>query len=338
MEVIHDTPFDARLMPILDKDGSEARVVVLKATYEMVSRGVLRIAEEQVPITTVDEHMGDPASSSVRHESDGAYFKPSTDVVVVGSVFAPKGRAVRSCLAGLAIGRTSKVVQVFGDRYWSCGLMKPMISEAKPFEETPICWERAFGGVDPWASPGKVGRWEPRNPIGTGFRVNLRAENIDGVMLPNFEDPGNLITSWKDKPSPQGLGFTGRGWMPRRQYSGTYDEAWRKYRMPIPPSDFDYRFFQGAPEGLVLPEILRGGEFVRALQFSKEGVDEFRVPRLNVCFHAVSKGRRVQLEGRLDTLVLQLASRRVILTWRGKYSVGLSEPADRVRVTTHDLK
>ena len=47
MQVNHNTRFKTSLDAILDKDGSEARVIVLKATYEIKKNDQLIIAEEQ---------------------------------------------------------------------------------------------------------------------------------------------------------------------------------------------------------------------------------------------------------------------------------------------------
>jgi hypothetical protein len=337
MELLHDSPFLGSLDPILDRDGTEARVAILKATYSLRDDGRLLIAEEQEPIWPVDQHLGAPGSS-VLYESDGGYHKPGTDVVVVGAVYAPKGRPVTSCLCSLTVGQRTKTIQVFGGRHWSysrvLGITK---TDPVPFVEMPLCWERAFGGADPQAGEDVHG-WEPRNPIGTGFRLVKRAESLDGLALPNFEDPLHLIASWKDKPAPQGMGFVGRSWSPRRRFAGTYDEAWKKYRRPLPPQDFDYRFFQGAPEDMIHQEYLRGGEPVRAIQLTSRGVEQFLLPEVRVTFHVQSRRRALEVPGVLDTVVFSFAKRRVSLVWRCKYPVSMNEPSDvaRAQVWWHD--
>ena len=69
MEVVHDTPFIGSLDAILDKDGSEARVALLKATYEITQDGSLRIAEGQEPIRLVDQYWGEEGNSGSFHET-----------------------------------------------------------------------------------------------------------------------------------------------------------------------------------------------------------------------------------------------------------------------------
>ncbi len=327
MQLLHDSPFAGSLDPILDLNGSEARVAILKATYALGDDGQPRIAEEQEPIWPADLHLGAPGSS-VLYESDGAYHKPGTDVVVVGSVFAPRGRPVTNCQCSLTVGRRTKTLQVFGDRRWSYSrLLGSSRSDPAPFLELPLCWERAFGGAASAAS-GASSAYELRNPIGTGFVHEKHAEALDGLALPNFEDPHDLISSWKDKPTPQGMGFVGRSWSPRRRFAGTYDETWKRHRRPLPPRDFDYRFFQGAPADMVHPEYLRGGEPVRALNLTRRGVEQFRLPEVDVSFQVQSRRKPLSIRGALDTVVFSFSVRRVSLVWRCKYPVSMNEASD----------
>jgi hypothetical protein len=166
--------------------------------------------------------------------------------------------------------------------------------------------------------------------VGTGFRVTATAESLDGVPLANFEDPGNPITSWKDKPLPQGFGFIGRSWFPRITYAGTYDETWQKNRMPILPVDFDYRFFNGATPDFVFPDYLQGGEVVTAVNLSERGLERFALPSLQVTFRGRARKSAVELSGLLDTVVFKLDQKKVILAWRAKYTVSTNESADSI--------
>jgi hypothetical protein len=331
MDVIHYTPFVATLTDFLDKDGSSCRLAILKATFQIGGDGSLRVAPEQEPIYFADEFLGEPGLSSVRNESDLAFFKPGTDIILIGTAYAPHGKPARSFQASLSVGGVSRTVSVFGDRTWSFNsVLGATMSDPKPFAEMPICWERAFGGVDTFAEDPKKHQWEERNPIGTGFRVTRSAEALDGMALPNFEDPKHLIRRWQDKPAPQGFGYIGRSWAPRAAYAGTYDEAWQKHRMPILPEDFDYRFFQGAPPGLIHTPPLTGREPVTAVNLSTRGDEHFRIPSLRVRFEGTARKQRFQALGTLDTLVLLLDECKIVMVWRHRYAVRVNESADTI--------
>ena len=150
------------------------------------------------------------------------------------------------------------------------------------------------------------------------------------MRLPNFEDPRQPISTWRDKPTPQGFGAVDRWWQPRAAYAGTYDDTWKRTRMPVLPLDFDDRFFQAAPADLVHTPHLTGGEPVIAVNLSKRGTERFRIPRLRVTFAGVSEGRRVAVPGVLDTVICLFDSSRVAVVWRAKYRARINEPADPV--------
>lgn len=331
MMVLHSTPFVGALLSFLDKDGSEGRTALLKATFEIRSDGLLQIAEEQEPICFTDQHIGDPTSSSMIYPSDGAHRKLATDILVIGGAYAPGGRPTPSFRISLSVGRAQKDIAVFGNRCWTYSRFNGVsMSQPSPCTEVPLCWERAFGGEEPLRSAPDQRQWEKRNPIGTGFRLTKSKESLDGLALPNLEDPENLIQSWEDKPAPQNMGCVGRSWMPRSQYAGTYDEAWQQERMPIPPQDFDDRFFHAATAGLVYPGYLIGGEAVRAFNLSKAAIVEFNLPTMHVTFRGTSRKKTFQAPGLLDTVAFKFDMHRVILVWRYTYTVSLSEPADSV--------
>ncbi len=334
MDVNHKSPFQAALVPIIDKDGSEARVAILKATYDILSDGSLRIADQQKPPVFQDIFAGEPGQSTTLYESDGAFFKPSTDIVVVGTACAPGGKPTESFQVGLAVGGLRKIVTVTGDRRWlrSKG-RSAAISEPEPLTEMPLVWEKAFGGADTTHGGPTKHDFDRRNPIGTGFRLTDTPGCLDGVPLPNLEYPDALIKHWHDRPGPASFGFVGRHWHPRIALAGTYDEKWQKARLPLLPEDFDYRFFNSAPADQRYSKFFRGGEVVRAVNFSKRGREQFTIPTLTVFFCGFAKKQRFEVEARLDTVIFEFDKEIIMLIWRTKYDVLMTEPADEVNAT-----
>jgi hypothetical protein len=202
------------------------------------------------------------------------------------------------------------------------GLLSTGMSEPEEFTRLPLTFENAFGGRDATHKDVSLHGWEPRNPVGKGFRVNGTNETeknkaLDGWPLPNLEDPACLIRSWKDKPAPAAPGFVCRSWQPRVGFAGTYDEAWMKKRCPILPVDFDNRFFSAAPAGQVCPGYLQGGESVTLTHVTPEGRLSFALPRTRPILETRCLKKLLRLELVLDTVVLSTDEMLCNLVWRG---------------------
>ena len=314
LAIKNHTPFTSAIVPGLDKEGFDTATVVVKGTFAL-GGARLSIAAEQAPISYGDEHFGDPAFSSVKRESDTCPAKRGTDVVLTGHAYAPH-RGVESVDVALAAGPVRKVVRVFGDRAWFRSLGSYSMSDPLPFDRVPLIYERAFGGTDTeGANPANHGV-ERRNPVGAGFSTGPNGKPIEGLVLPNLEDPAALIESPEDRPEPAGFGFTGRGWSPRASYAGTYDEAWKAARFPFLPDDFDERYFQGAHPDLICAAPLRGGEQVLVQNASDLGELRFALPTVALSITARIKGVAAEHVPRLDTVQIEPDERRVVLSWR----------------------
>lgn len=122
--------------------------------------------------------------------------------------------------------------------------------------------------------------------------------------------------SWKDKPAPQGFGFIGRHWMPRRPLAGTYDANWEKSRAPALPADFDYQYFQAAHPDLVTAKPLEGTEAVQAINVHPGGPLNFTLPGHGVTATAYFRDREQTAKGQLDTVVLLPEVGKLVLVWR----------------------
>jgi len=247
------TPFAAERGWVRDRNGAEVWLVAVKCTFDILPDGSTNVSSEQPPVLRAPEHHGEPGNSSIKYEADLVRTKVTTDVVVVGHAYAPGGRPAEQMEVGFRIGPVSKVLRVTGDRTWgAAGMSRP-----QPFSTMPLVYERAFGGADRLSShPDRD--WEWRNPVGTGFSVSR--DHLTGVPLPNIEYPQDVVSGWKDRPTPAGFGVVAGHWQPRASFAGTYDERWMKERMPLPPADFDDRFFQAVPTDQQAPAFLRGGE------------------------------------------------------------------------------
>jgi hypothetical protein len=328
LQFINATPFPGRILLLPDPEGIDTVYAVLKGTFALAPG--LPPVENQVPILDQDEFLGEPGQSSLRSASDVALIKPGTDVVLVGAAYPPEGRRARHTEVSMAVGPIRKSVRVFGDRHWRAGSAAPARpSDPEPFERMPLTWERAFGGADQTDDRPPRPRGEDRNPVGLGFRLANGQKTLDGLRLPNLEDPRELIGSWEDSPPPAGFAPLCPHWEPRRSYAGTYDEEWQRRRAPYLPRDFDRRFFQVAPPDQVAPEYLRGGEPVEVVGASPRGPMRFHLPAYRVEVAYALDARSHVRPARLDTVSIEPDDARLVLVWRA--ALACDKKALRVR-------
>ena len=222
-----------------DKDGVHEWIVVLKGTYDINPNGTLRLADKQLEPLLLPEYNGEDGVSSLRYEADLVSPKPTTDVLINGTAYAPKGQPSSGFLVSVRIGRIHKELKVVGNRRWKAGLFGLHPSKVEPIIKVPIIYERAFGGFDHSDPDPKRQQMDTRNPVGCGL---VRRE---GELLPNFEYPDQSLK----KGGPAGFGAIANYWSPRRELQGTYDEAWQKSRFPLLPADWDPRSLLCSPLG-----------------------------------------------------------------------------------------
>jgi hypothetical protein len=319
VELVNEIVYPAQLLVLPDPGGRETLLVVAKATYT-IAMGTCVPAEEPVPLLFEEEHYGEPGKSSVRRETDLGPVKPATDVILLGHAYAPNGKAKESSVS-LCVGPVAREVRVFGDRRFAVVLGLPHVDGPEPFDRMPLTWERAFGGVQPLPKGDGYAGAEERNPVGTGFVAKRDKSFIDGLRLPNIEDPKSLLKSPGQKRDPAGFGFVARHWLPRRPLFGTYDAAWMNNRMPLPPEDLDERAFCGAPEALQARPHLQGGEPVRLEGASSHGPLAFELPRVSMNWEAKLGDVWIALAPVIDTLILEPDESRCTLTWRARLDI-----------------
>lgn len=315
-EIENRTPFAFEALFVADEEGRPIVAPIVKATFEIGPDSRLSIAEKQLPILFAGEPVGVPGESSYRYEPETAFVKPATDVILIGSACAPRA-GTTTLDVEFNVGKLTKRARVTGDRRWGKGLWGTRIVGPEPFEKVPLTWERAYGGWDRSAADPKRHSFEQRNPVGVGYR-GKGAHVVDGAPLPNVEDPRHMLRSYGGKSVPVGFGFTSPDWHPRSTLAGTYDAAWARDRKPLLPTNFDRRFFNAAPEGLVATGYLRGDEPVLAVNVTSQGRLTFKLPGITPprC-HVSFRYREDEIvETRLDTVLVDTDHRRVSLTWR----------------------
>jgi hypothetical protein len=307
-----------------EPDGREMLIVIAKASYQLPSNGdqPARLPKP-VPLVEGDTFTGEPGLSAPQYETDYAHRKPCCDVIVLGSAYAPLGKLVTQVEVGVQVGAMVKQFVVVGDRVWDKGRVGIGVSDTRPFAAMPINYDVAFGGTDRTleASEGQVFTYAA-NPVGRGYW--RKTDNIDGKPLPNTEAVGERVTDYGGSYKPMALSAVGRNWVPRARYAGTYDQEWLDNDAPFWPKDFDFRYFQSAPEDQWIP-YPQGGEPVVLRNLTPDLHRTFRLPsrRMPVTF-VPYRGYDVTREAVIDTIVLEPDRDRFTLTWRVSLDLGKS--------------
>lgn len=332
------TPFAFAHLFTYDEGGRPLVVVVSQATFEIVADASqssashrLALVAEQPPVAlagtrwepTLSELSPDPTPHeadvvSYRIEPCVAFFKPCTDVVLVGHAHARDGNTT-AMRAGLKVGSLEKLVVVHGDRYWQREGGDWVPGPAKPFDRIPLRYERAFGGWDRSHPNPREHHAFAQNPLGLGYRGDEPREADEGSRLPNIEDPSAPIERHGQIVPPAGFGFIAPGWEPRSKLAGTYDEAWMESRMPYLAHDFDRRFFNAAPPGLVADGYLSGGEPVAVFGATPVEHMLFALPTINPPSCTIERVAAEDAVARmaLDTVIIDTDHDRVTLLFRG---------------------
>jgi len=298
-----------------DPDGRELLVVAIKATYDIPSDAAEpQLSPEQVPLVQADQFTGMPGVSAPRCETDYAHRKLACDVLLIGSAYAPNGRAAARVPVELTVGPMSKRFTVIGDRRWRKAGGAISATDPEPFVVMPFSYDVAFGGTDNTReSEGEVHTYLP-NPVGRGYWRH--SDHIDGQPLPNTERVNEEVNRPDGNFAPMAFGVIGRNWSPRLAYAGTYDQQWVENEAPFWPKDFDHRYFQAAPPSQVIP-YPQGGEEVVLRNLTPTRICRFNLPvrRMPVTFFSHG-GAEKTVAAEIDTVLIEPDAGRFSLVWR----------------------
>ena len=226
--------YDAFVELAGDADRGPFTYAVAKFTY-VISDGKLALTDPE----PLDHDFRDPdLEPRLQPGTDYWPEKPGTDFVVRGAAHAPDGKPIDLMQVVARIGSIEKRITVFGRRavVWN-DAEKPKIEAPEPFETIPLTYENAYGGLD-WRFPVEnvedpVMQFRlttdhpamyPRNPWGKGYLV--MPEPVEGMEMPNLEDPEDLLTAerlivgdpklWYRQPLPWCFDWVNAAAFPRR--------------------------------------------------------------------------------------------------------------------------
>lgn len=288
---------------------------------------------EEDPLPSGDEY-ADRENILPVYDSDLALYKPRAEVLVVGRCFSSETRPVREIAVRIQVGPLSKTLVVMGDRKWTkTSFGATEMSAPQPFQVMDISYANAYGG------PGFKA-----NPCGKGYYAKKDKALSGALLLPNIENPANLIRSFQDQPRPAGFGPLNRVWPQRLEKTGTYDDKWLKTRWPWFPDDFNYAFFNAAPEDQQINGYFKGDEaFSVSNMHPGLPVIKGKLPGMRVrCFINRRGDPDSVLEEpamHLDTIWIYPEEKRLLLIWRGNVPVSGEEMADvgNIIISTENL-
>lgn len=312
LQLNNNTPFAANMALFPNPEGIDSLFLLVRACFNIGPKWTL--TDDQPEPVEADVYWGEPDKSSLKLASDYHTGKPGTDVVMIGQACAPGRQTVSQLDVSLSLGPVAKTIRVFGDRHWQDG----RITNPLPFQTMPMVYEKSFGGMH--LVDDRIDSVEARNPLGCGYAGSRKASDMNGVPLPNLEDPQHLIREVSDCPAPVCFGFCSPAWMPRAGFAGSYDEVWKRERAPYLPEDFDSRFLNMAHPDLICQGYLQGGEQVSIAGMHPDGEINFNLPRVELIseLHLGTQVDKVNFQ--LETVLLEPNQYQLSMAWKAAYA------------------
>jgi hypothetical protein len=336
------------VVPGENQAGTPIFSVLAKRTYDIRPGHEAVRAEQDHPLVKADVYYDDgaPDSPTVQYETDLVAYKLATDIVLIGKAYAASAKPTAQMNVALEVAGRNKTLRVTGDR--RCvyrDSRAPSFTDPVPFTEMEIRYDRAYGGKDLKSIPNLEFHY-PRNHSGTGVVLKNVREAVDGLALPNVEDPADLLTPervimgeperWNRQPLPQGFGWFQKSWYPRCSFVCSMppfvgiEDVLREEELGLVPKGqialarqfklprYDARFHNGASLGFVLP-YLSGGEPVKLTGLTPEGQLKFTLPNDRPrAMLDIGLGEN-ELPMVLHTVLIRPDERQVDLVWGGAH-------------------
>ncbi|WP_408672840.1 DUF2169 family type VI secretion system accessory protein [Xenorhabdus szentirmaii] len=176
------------------------------------------------------------------------------------------------------------------------------------------------------------------NPLGMGFITPwyAQAKPLTRYPAPRITRPdapftvehfvaqlGGTLPPYTPASQPQGMGFIGRPWLPRRQLAGTYNADWLAHRHPYLPKDFDFSYWNGAPSD----QQINWPETDIAITLSgltPDGELHVNLPRHRpFILLRMQNGILLPVPMRTDTLIIDSEARTLHMTCRLNFKTAL---------------
>jgi hypothetical protein len=352
-EVRNHTAFPSQYFQMVDVAGQIFHVMVSRLTYtlrKVDAEGCVMLADTQRSLAATDSFSGEPNLSSVLQESDYVPFKPRCDLIFNNALaHAPNGEPRPSWAVGIKVGEWTKRLVVTGPRQFVRDIEGWHLTDPEPVATVPICYENAWGGTCIWPRPqpdgsaveAQIHTRDARNPIGCGFLdpdwdARAQPDRRPAPRLEPFGLPFDQAAAETGDYPVVGLGALGRWWQPRLALAGTYDEHWKQTRWPGLPEDFDFGYWNCAPEDQQI-DYPQGGETVVLAGLHPGGEVRFRLPRpvLKLLLH-LDVGVPLFKPLLTDTLIFDFQAYELSVVQRAV--VGAAAGVERMELGTWDIE
>lgn len=317
MQQCNDTQLKLAWLPGMLQPPNHSLTLVVKGCFDLVDGAKAVFAQDpDAGAIMGDTFVNDNPDASLRYANDLVMYKPKADLTLTGVAYPQPGEA--GCRVTFAVGTWRKSLAIFNERFWRWG----SASTPEPFGATsqgvPLTYENAYGGNTFRA-----------NPVGKGFEKIITDKGEQLQPLPNIEHIEHYLSSPSQSVPPAGFGPLKDNWGDKTPVKGTYGDKWLKEYFPYFPPDFDWSYFNTAPQDQQVA-FLRGDESLYfehlrpELSQFKSALPALR-PRLFVKGMVEEKSFFTEVTLRLDSLHVDMEEMRVNLVWRGVVGVSSDE-------------
>lgn len=331
--IVSQTPFPVQGFEHRFYGGIPYHCISAKLTLRWRANGQLSPLLRQPGFVLNDIWDKVPYRSPLLYASELIPFKPTTDVLVLGTARPLDGEPAQSWDATLRFPGVEKRLRLCGPRSWRHSLVHGWrLSEPEPCDGVPLSYVHAYGGVvgddrEHYAE----GEFHPNNPYGCGFLGSQRANTSQEYRAPRIEAWNGAVGTLGQDVAVGGFGPL-PGFVPQRaRYAGTYDARWQREIKPHIPPDMDLRYWNTAPLDQQPADYLTAGDHIDLLGMTREGRLTLVVPPIAaslVCDYDDESTASLPL--RLDTAVIDLDQQH--LTLRYHQIVRFDTAMERIRV------
>jgi uncharacterized protein YjbI with pentapeptide repeats len=309
-----DTLSFGYIVNLTAKDNIRATFIA-KASYQLEPSQIHRPFADEPDLLCGDVEFKPNEGKGIYYNSDFAPFKPSTDILLQACAYSPNAKPTVSCQIGVKVGNMAKHLMVWGERVWlntTDGGHIP--SDPIPFTRMPVHYGNSYGGPE-----------FDFNRDGKGHYNNTSnsEQSIVNHPVPNILESNTLISSINQLIKPVGFGPHRYNSAARMSMIGTYDEQWLQKRWPWVPDDFQWNYFNSAPNDQQVEGYLNGDESLKILNLHREHAQlNTRLPgeRVRLFLEQANVDNETdfrEVSMNLDTLWIDLEQGKVTLVWRG---------------------